>query len=237
MTLNIDLLKKKIIYRSNYRGTKEMDKLFLNLAGIDDTTEYISLNNITTGKMERVFNNKYGNLQNKIMDYVNEQNNFEIIEPVLEDVQGFIYDKIKFDYANDQIKKRKYRQTPGEVDARNVSRRFLVPEYQRYLPSRTADVEKDFSVNEEIEKYMDVESRVLENVEPLEIGTSPATEGGKLLANYTADTAKDLIEKAKNAKVGLNPELIGKKVDTGKQVASRLNGNSAIPNAPKGLDK
>ena len=27
MTLSIDQLKKKIIYRSNYRGTKEMDKL------------------------------------------------------------------------------------------------------------------------------------------------------------------------------------------------------------------
>ena len=27
MKLNIDQLKKKIIYRSNYRGTKEMDKL------------------------------------------------------------------------------------------------------------------------------------------------------------------------------------------------------------------
>ena len=27
MTINIDQLKKKIIYRSNYRGTKEMDKL------------------------------------------------------------------------------------------------------------------------------------------------------------------------------------------------------------------
>ena len=27
MTLYIDQLKKKIIYRSNYRGTKEMDKL------------------------------------------------------------------------------------------------------------------------------------------------------------------------------------------------------------------
>ena len=27
MTVNIDQLKKKIIYRSNYRGTKEMDKL------------------------------------------------------------------------------------------------------------------------------------------------------------------------------------------------------------------
>ena len=27
MSLNIDELNKKIIYRSNYRGTKEMDKL------------------------------------------------------------------------------------------------------------------------------------------------------------------------------------------------------------------
>ena len=27
MTSNIEQLKKKIIYRSNYRGTKEMDKL------------------------------------------------------------------------------------------------------------------------------------------------------------------------------------------------------------------
>ena len=27
MTFNIDQLKKKIVYRSNYRGTKEMDKL------------------------------------------------------------------------------------------------------------------------------------------------------------------------------------------------------------------
>ena len=27
MTINIDQLKKKIIYRSTYRGTKEMDKI------------------------------------------------------------------------------------------------------------------------------------------------------------------------------------------------------------------
>ena len=27
MSLNIEKIKKKIIYRSNYRGTKEMDKL------------------------------------------------------------------------------------------------------------------------------------------------------------------------------------------------------------------
>ena len=32
MTINIDELKKKIIYRSNYRGTKEMDKLLGRLA-------------------------------------------------------------------------------------------------------------------------------------------------------------------------------------------------------------
>ena len=95
------------------------------------------------------------------MDYINEQDNFEILEPIFDDVQGFIYDKIKFDYDNVQMQRRKYRQTPGEVDARNVSRRFLNPELQRYLPSRTADVEKDFSVNKEIEKYTDVESRVL----------------------------------------------------------------------------
>ena len=38
MTLNIDQLKKKIIYRSNYRGTKEMDKT-LNAA--EDTLKKI----------------------------------------------------------------------------------------------------------------------------------------------------------------------------------------------------
>ena len=38
MTLNIDQLKKKIIYRSNYRGTKEMDKLLGSF-----TKKYIEL--------------------------------------------------------------------------------------------------------------------------------------------------------------------------------------------------
>ena len=38
MTLNIDLLKEKIIYRSNYRGTKEMDKLMGSF-----TKKYIEL--------------------------------------------------------------------------------------------------------------------------------------------------------------------------------------------------
>ena len=43
MMINIDQLKKKIIYRSNYRGTKEMDKLlgaftnkYINKLNIDN---------------------------------------------------------------------------------------------------------------------------------------------------------------------------------------------------------
>ena len=67
MTFNIDLLKKKIIYRSNYRGTKEMDKLlsaftkkYINelnhdelidlekLLNIDDTNLYNFFNDIDT---------------------------------------------------------------------------------------------------------------------------------------------------------------------------------------------
>jgi antitoxin CptB len=67
MTINIDELKKKIIYRSNYRGTKEMDQLlgtFIQkiidqvdydelldlekLLNIDDTNLYNYYNGIKT---------------------------------------------------------------------------------------------------------------------------------------------------------------------------------------------
>ena len=67
MILNIEQLKKKIIYRSNYRGTKEMDKLLgaftkkyideLNnedlidlekLLDIDDTNLYNFFNGLET---------------------------------------------------------------------------------------------------------------------------------------------------------------------------------------------
>ena len=67
MTINIDDLKKKIIYRSNYRGTKEMDQLlgtFIQkiidqvdydelldlekLLNIDDTNLYNYYNGIKT---------------------------------------------------------------------------------------------------------------------------------------------------------------------------------------------
>ena len=40
MTMNIDVLKKKIIYRSNYRGTKEMDSLLRSF-----TKKYINIFN------------------------------------------------------------------------------------------------------------------------------------------------------------------------------------------------
>ena len=53
MNFNIDQLKKKIIYRSNYRGTKEMDKLLgaftkkyideLNLNDLSDLEELLNV--------------------------------------------------------------------------------------------------------------------------------------------------------------------------------------------------
>ena len=86
MNSNIEELKKKIIYRSNYRGTKEMDKLlgaftkkYINkldfkelielerLLNIDDTNLYNFYNGLHTEfKME---NNKI-NVLFKNFDYV-----------------------------------------------------------------------------------------------------------------------------------------------------------------------
>ena len=60
MTLNIDQLKKKIIYRSNYRGTKEMDKLLGAF-----TKKYIdelSLNDLSD--LEKLLNKDDTNLYN-----------------------------------------------------------------------------------------------------------------------------------------------------------------------------
>ena len=89
MSFNIDQLKKKIIYRSNYRGTKEMDKLlgaFTNkyidelsykdlinlekLLDIDDSNLYNFYNGLPTdieienNKINLLFKNfKYENLE------------------------------------------------------------------------------------------------------------------------------------------------------------------------------
>ena len=89
MTLNIDLLKKKIIYRSSYRGTKEMDKLLgsftkkyietLNvkdltdlekLLDIDDTNLYNYYNGLDC---DFEFNENYINFLFKNFKYNNEK--------------------------------------------------------------------------------------------------------------------------------------------------------------------
>jgi len=58
--MKIDQLKKKIIYRSNYRGTKEMDKLLSSF-----TTRYIDkLNEIDLVDLEKLLNIDDANLYN-----------------------------------------------------------------------------------------------------------------------------------------------------------------------------
>tara|TARA_Y100001958_G_C20857956_1_gene297474 strand:- start:50 stop:310 length:261 start_codon:yes stop_codon:yes gene_type:complete len=85
MVSKIDQLKKKIIYRSNYRGTKEMDKLlgaFTNkyidqfdtkdlsdlerLLDIDDNNLYNYFNNLKT---DIIFENNYVNTLFKNFEY------------------------------------------------------------------------------------------------------------------------------------------------------------------------
>ena len=75
MTLNIDQLKKKIIYRSNYRGTKEMDKLLGAF-----TKKYINeLDNEDLFDLEKLLNidddNLYKFFKNQITDIEFEDNN------------------------------------------------------------------------------------------------------------------------------------------------------------------
>ena len=63
MKLNIDQLKKKIIYRSNYRGTKEMDKLlgaftkkYVNKLNIDDLIELEKLLDLDDTNLYNFYN-------------------------------------------------------------------------------------------------------------------------------------------------------------------------------------
>ena len=60
MNINIDQLKKKIIYRSNYRGTKEMDKLLGAF-----TNKYINeLSNEDLANLEKLLEIDDNNLYN-----------------------------------------------------------------------------------------------------------------------------------------------------------------------------
>ena len=63
MSFNIDELKKKIIYRSNYRGTKEMDKLlgkfvkkYINELQEDDLIDLDKLLNIDDTNLYNFYN-------------------------------------------------------------------------------------------------------------------------------------------------------------------------------------
>ena len=73
--INIDELKKKIIYRSNYRGTKEMD----NLLG-EFTKKYINdLSDDDLVKLEKLLDIDDSNLYNFLngleTDFIFEKNN------------------------------------------------------------------------------------------------------------------------------------------------------------------
>ena len=59
MTINIDDLKKKIVYRSTYRGTKEMDKLLSSFTkkyinALNDV-DLINLNNLLSIDDENLY--------------------------------------------------------------------------------------------------------------------------------------------------------------------------------------
>ena len=63
MTADIEQIKKKIIYRSNYRGTKEMDKLFgaftktyIDELCLDDLYELDELLNIDDTNLYNFYN-------------------------------------------------------------------------------------------------------------------------------------------------------------------------------------
>ena len=63
MTTDIEQIKKKIIYRSNYRGTKEMDKLlgsftrkYLDQLNMEDLNQLIKLLEIDDNNLYNFYN-------------------------------------------------------------------------------------------------------------------------------------------------------------------------------------
>ena len=71
MVINIDDLKKRILYRATYRGTKEMDKIlisftkkYINIFNLDELNELDELINIDDENLYK--SNKDENLTIKI---------------------------------------------------------------------------------------------------------------------------------------------------------------------------
>ena len=72
MTADIEQIKKKIIYRSNYRGTKEMDKLlgaftdkYLNQLNYEELKELIKLLEIDDNNLYNFYNGLNTNIEFK----------------------------------------------------------------------------------------------------------------------------------------------------------------------------
>ena len=87
MTLNIDLLKKKIIYRSNYRGTKEMDKLlgaftktYINELSLNDLYELDELLNIDDTNLYNYYNGLNCDIEFKKNNITSLFKNFKYID-------------------------------------------------------------------------------------------------------------------------------------------------------------
>ena len=74
---NNDILKKKIIYRSTHRGTKEMDifvsnfvKSIINSLSIDDLLDLDNLINMNDEDIVKIFQGQKIFKNNKILDYL-----------------------------------------------------------------------------------------------------------------------------------------------------------------------
>ena len=70
MTTDIEQIKKKIIYRSNYRGTKEMDKLlgaftnkYLDKLNYEDLNELIKFLEIDDNNLYNFYNGLDTNIE------------------------------------------------------------------------------------------------------------------------------------------------------------------------------
>ena len=84
MTTDIEQIKKKIIYRSNYRGTKEMDKLlgaftnkYLDQLDYEDLNELIKLLEIDDNNLYNFYNGLDTNIEFKDNKINNLFKNFQ----------------------------------------------------------------------------------------------------------------------------------------------------------------
>ena len=70
MSTDIEQIKKKIVYRSNYRGTKEMDKLlgaftnkYLDVLNYDELNELVKLLEIDDNNLYNFYNGLTTNIE------------------------------------------------------------------------------------------------------------------------------------------------------------------------------